>query len=259
MSNYQDKHKEIIINSFEESYPFLKDIDASTLVVFDVDSVLIIPKKLELHPFIFQKYADLVKRLYEPLSREQRHFLNHNIAAHSSILVDPLCDTFIKELQQENTPTIALTAAKKGRFNREVVDFHHIRFQQLSSLGIDFSKNLFIDSDFTNLTDTFGDYPGIRKGIIYASGFNNKKGDVLNAFLKDKKIFERIILFDDKLKHLQSVSQSLKLNFPKMELLAFHYQGIKNLKLSKEVGQNQFEEYLEKLIRKVDDLDWVNS
>jgi hypothetical protein len=209
---------------------------------------LIIPKKPELHPFIFQKYKNTVKRLFNQLPKEQQHFLNHNIVAHSQILVEQLSVSFIKELQKKNVPCIALTAAKKGQFNKQEVDFHHIRFHQLSILDIDFSNNLFIDTDFTELSDTYGDYPGIRKGIIYSSGLNNKKGDVLSAFLKNKKNIRKIIFFDDKLKHLQSVSQSLRDNFPKIELLAFHYHGVKNLKIPQNVNQKKFEKYLEDLI-----------
>ncbi len=54
--SYKENQNNIIIDSFNEAIPLLNEIDSSTLVVFDVDSVLIIPKKIELHPFIFQKY-----------------------------------------------------------------------------------------------------------------------------------------------------------------------------------------------------------
>jgi hypothetical protein len=259
MSNYQDNHREITIDSFRESFSFLKDIDMSTLVVFDVDSVLIIPEKEELHPFVFQKYKNHVKKLYDHLSKDQRHFLNHIIAGHTSILVDPTCLFFIKKLQNINIPLVALTAAKKGIFNEEKMNFHQVRFNQLFSLGIDFSNNLFTDNDFTNLLDTYGDYPGIRNGIIYSSGLHNKKGDVLTTFLKDKKNIKKIIFFDDKLKHLQSVSYCLKEKFPKIKLLTFHYQGVKKLKLSHDVSQKQFITYLKNLIKKVDNLRWLYS
>jgi hypothetical protein len=247
----KDQKENIYITSFDEAKPYLEDIDPSTLVVFDVDSVLIIPKPIELHPFIFEKYDSIVNKLFEPLSKLQKHFLNHNIAAHPAILVEQLCVSFIEELQNKKIPVVALTAAKKGKFNNEGIDFHIVRYNQLNLLGIDFSKNLFKDDDFTNLNDTLGDYPGIRKGIIYSCGLDNEKGIVLTAFLEKNKNVKKVVLFDDKLKHLYSVSKSLKEHFPDIQLLNFHYQGIKKLKLSKNVSEKQFEKYLAHLVKDI--------
>lgn len=257
MSCNKENLNNINIDSFDDAKVYLKDIDPSTLVVFDVDSVLIIPKPVELHPSIFEKYDNIVNKLFDPLSKLQKHFLNHNIVASPAMLVEQLCVSFIKELQEKKIPVTALTAAKKGRFNKEGIDFHNIRYNQLNSLGIDFSKNLFKDDDFTNLKDTYGDYPGIRKGIIYSCGLDNEKGTVLCAFLAKNKNVNKVVLFDDKLKHLNSVAKSLKDNFPKIQLLNFHYQGVKKLKLSENVSQKQFENYLEKIIKDFKDLDWL--
>ena len=84
--NYMKKNNKYIqkINSFED-VNILKIIDKNTLVVFDIDSVLIIPKEPRLHPLIFKKYLFVVDNLYNTLSREKRHFLNHSIIAHEPI------------------------------------------------------------------------------------------------------------------------------------------------------------------------------
>ncbi|OGN61534.1 MAG: hypothetical protein A3F40_04345 [Chlamydiae bacterium RIFCSPHIGHO2_12_FULL_27_8] len=239
------------INSFED-VNILKIIDKNTLVVFDIDSVLIIPKEPRLHPLIFKKYLFVVDNLYNTLSREKRHFLNHSIIAHEPILIEKKIPDIIKKIKKQTQYVIALTAAKKGRFDNSRKFFHNVRFNQLKSLDICFSNKIIKDDDYNFLKDTYGDYPGLRNGILYSACLNNKKGEVLSAFLYKIKIIKKIIIFDDKLKHINSILEITNKNYPDINIFSFHYNGVESMKCPKNITQEDFANYISKLIQKID-------
>ena len=240
-------HKMITIHSFSE-IDFCWD--QKTLVLVDVDSTLIVPKNPILHPRAFSSYKHVVRDLFETISREQKHLLNHSIVAQPAMIVENLSVGWIQNMQNNQIPIVAITAAKKGWFDQSRTDFHHIRFAQLKEQGIDFSIHCYPDQEFKSLSPTYGDYPAMINGIIYSCGLDNSKGDVLHELLKVYSDFERIVLIDDKMKHLESISAMLSEQFSKIEFLGFHYQGADLLTTQSLVLEEIFKEYLCSLILK---------
>lgn len=250
-------HKIIPIISFSEAEPYLDSLDQKTLVIFDIDSTLIVPKDPLLHPKAFSAYKEVLRELFLSISADQKHFLNHSIIAHPAMAVEGCSVSFIKQLQDRQIPTIALTAAKQGTFDAEGRKFHTVREQQLDTLGIDFSRCLYPDRVFSSLQATYDDYPTLKNGIIYSCGLHNTKGMVLETFMNEIANIERVVLFDDKRKHLESVAAMLRNKFPNCEFLGFHYKGADFLHQEEHVSKEEFEKNLRLLIAQVQRLEWV--
>jgi 23S rRNA (adenine2503-C2)-methyltransferase len=252
------KQKIIPITSFSEAEHIIDTMDQTTLVVFDIDSTLIVPEDPLLHPKVFSSYKDVIRKLFDSITPDQKHFLNHSIIAHDSMAVEKSCVELINKLQARKIPVIAMTAAKQGRFDEGEKKFHEIRIAQLKKLGIDFSKSTYSDRKFSTLQATYGDYPCLIQGISYSCGLHNSKGSVLEAFLKEISGIERVILFDDKKKHLESCAAMLKEKFPDKEFLGFQYKGADLLTPEVMVSKEEFEENLLSLAGKVKQIEWIH-
>ncbi|HRW58962.1 MAG TPA: DUF2608 domain-containing protein [Chlamydiales bacterium] len=256
MANNSCKNRVYSIHSFKEAIPYMNASDKRSLIVFDVDSVLIVPKNKYLNPVSFNRFTHIVKKLYGNLTREQKHVINHSIIAHSPKLVEEYALEFIQFLKDNQLNTvIAQTAAKPGVFDHQRVTFSKIRDRQLKALGISFKGENSLE--FSNLKDIYGDYPKMEKGIIYSACLLNTKGDVLKEFLKSEEPFDQIVLFDDKKKHIDSIGQMVMNSFPQTSFVGFHYKGADLLKESEDVLEEEFEKYLLELIEKNQDLSFL--
>lgn len=94
----------------------IKNLDTDTLVIFDVDHVLIMPTdeySLNRNPYRRQLWQDLKLRS----SEEDFKFLR-SIAVSSAKwrLVDPNIITILSDLNNKNIPTVALTSLATGKF-----------------------------------------------------------------------------------------------------------------------------------------------
>jgi hypothetical protein len=255
MNIYQWKQMIFSVNSFSEIDSIVREADQKTIIFVDVDSTLIVPINPLLHPEMFSKYKDRVRDLYQLISPEQKHFVNHQIVAQAAMIVEEGSISWIKKMQGYQRAILALTAGKKGRFDHTDKEFHRIRAEQLKQVGIDFSVHCFPDMEFRSLSPTYGDYPALMGGIIYSCGLNNSKGAVVREMLKIYPQFERIILIDDKKKHLESSAQEVSKT--KVNFLGFHYHGADLLKSEHPVSEKEFIEYLESLIEKTKQIDWI--
>ncbi len=97
------------------------------------------------------------------------------------------------------------------------------RYEKLKEAGIDFSKG-FGDKEiaFEHLTSPAHRHPIFYKGILLTDAFT--KGQVLGTFL-DRINWkpDKIIFFDDTLKHLESVQAEMKKR--KLPFEGFLYKG----------------------------------
>ena len=104
------------ITDFQLLESSIKNMDSNTLVIFDVDHVLIMPTdeySLNRNPYRRQLWQDLKLRS----SEEEFKFLR-SIAVSSAKwrLVDPNIMTVLSELKNKNIPTVALTSLATGKF-----------------------------------------------------------------------------------------------------------------------------------------------
>lgn len=257
MKNVDSQHKIIPIDSFAEINSYSDHFNQKTLILVDVDSTLIVPADPLLHPKAFSTYKHVVRELYDAISPTVKHFVNHSIAAQPAMIIEEICVQWIQKMQDQNIPILAMTAAKKGRFDQTNRNFHEIRYAQLKKVGIDFSNHSQGDVDFFSLIPTYEDYPALIDGIIYACGYNNTKGSVLKELMKNYPHIDRVVLIDDKKKHLESIANVLSELFPRISFIGFHYHAANFLIPEILKSEEQFRENLLSLIHKTKEINWI--
>ena len=255
MQNIDCQYKIIPVDSFSEINFYSDQFDTKTLILVDVDSTLIVPEDPSLHPKAFSTYKHVVRELYDSISPKIKHLVNHSITSQPTMIIEGLCVQWIQKMQARNIPILAITSAKKGRFDQTDRKFHEIRNTQLKKVGIDFSSHSQADTEFSSLTPTYEDYPALIDGIIYACGYNNTKGSVVKELMKKYSNINRVVVIDDKKKHLESIASVLGEFFPKISFLGFHYHAADFLIPKTLVSEEQFREKLMSLIHKTREID----
>lgn len=195
--------REIIITSdFERIEDLTKKLDASSLVLFDVDATLIVPNDAILKPHGRDLFNQLVAGHTErDLFRDIRMKASHS-------LVDVRSIDLVYDLQKKKIPVLALTASPakiKG-----VEPPGNWRVDELKHYGFDFSQAL-PDCHFMELEKDNNQqhYPLYKSGVLYSSF--HAKGTILAAFLRKLDLKPTLVIFvDDELRHVQSVVSSLE-------------------------------------------------
>lgn|GEM_PF-2980087 len=257
MQNIDGPHKIIPVDSFSEINSYSDHFNPKTLILVDVDSTLIVPEDPLLHPKAFSTYKHVVRELYDSIPPAVKHFVNHSITAQPAMIIEETCVQWIQKMQARNIPILAMTSAKKGRFDQSIRKFHEIRYAQLKKVGIDFSNHSQVNTEFSSLTPTYEDYPALIDGIIYACGHNNTKGSVLKELMKNYPNIDRVVLIDDKKKHLESTASVLSELFPQISFIGFHYRAADFLIPKILVSEGQFRENLLSMIHKTKEIDWI--
>ena len=211
------------ITDFQLLKSSIKNMDLNTLVIFDVDHVLIMPTdeySLNRNPYRRQLWQDLKLRS----SEEEFKFLR-SIAVSSAKwrLVDTNIMTVLSELKNKNIPTVALTSLATGKFGI-IEKMEDLRIKELQSVGI----------DFTNLTPLHGELPinelksmhgtpMLKAGIILTAEVDKTK--TLEYILRQKNYYpKKIVFIDDQLNNLESLEKlctRLKIKFE-----GFHYTAV---------------------------------
>lgn len=238
------------IDRFNSALEYFSKADETTLVIFDVDNVLIVPQDPYLQPKARVQFSNIYKELTKVLD-EEHMFLFHHIVAikNKSQLVEPDILNIIQELQQYNVKIIALTGAKTGAVANIIPDVPSWRYNSLKNFGIDFSNTFPKKAQFKELKgDDVGNYPSFEYGIVYSYGSMNSKGDVLKCAIKELNwLPKRIIFVDDRLEHINSVYSFLKQENPNIEFIGLHYQGADKI-ATPELSEAQFIQTISKLI-----------
>jgi hypothetical protein len=223
------QHDLISANTLSQIQPYFEKSDQHTLVLFDVDSTLTIPSDPYLRRQAIGDHKGIYDALIKQLTANQLRIFSHVLVVQSlSQLLDLNWPTIIQKLQNTGAKTLAMTAAKMGDLGT-LPSFPVWRYEALKRLGIDFS-NTFKDSIvFKHLSDFGGEHPGMEQGIIYC-GHQLQKG----VLLKDILIAlqwqpQRIILIDDKMENVRSLSEALQKDFPHIHFIGIHYRAIECL------------------------------
>ena len=244
VSSYNKSSIQAIYN-FLPLAKILKLANEDTLVIFDVDSVLIMPDNDNdfRHPFRTQLWQELKNRL----PSQQIEILHSNI--FSTIkwqLIEFRIIKVFAYLTAHHIPTIALTAMGTGNFGiiKQMEDF---RIDGLNSVNLSFlsltplrGEKLAVDLESTriSLQDHCKGIPMLKAGIILTAGLD--KGIVLEYMLSKYNYYPKTIIFvDNRFANLESLKQlclKLKINFH-----GFHYVVTSFMPLP------YIDEYLEKL------------
>lgn len=201
----------------------IKNLDTDTLVIFDVDHVLIMPTdeySLNRNPYRRQLWQDLKLRS----SEEDFKFLR-SIAVSSAKwrLVDPNIITILSDLNNKNIPTVALTSLATGKFGI-VEKMEDLRIKELQSVEIDFTNLTPFQGELSiNELKNIHGIPMLKAGIILTAEVDKAK--VLEYILRQKNYYpKKIVFIDDQLNNLESLEKlcaKLKIKFE-----GFHYTAV---------------------------------
>lgn len=184
----------------------IQDLSRDTLLVFDVDDVLISATD-QLLTYPYKKYLmELTQEAKSSLPPETIAKLTTIVLKTRKVaLVEPKILEFIRRAQAKGAKIIALTHAGAGSYGA-IQSFADWRINELKSLGIDFSDS-FQDffREFKELKGKFGS-PVFKQGILFTGKVD--KGTVLGAFLHSVSFCPRKIVFvDDRLENVKSVER----------------------------------------------------
>ncbi len=230
----------VSIQSFKDIY---LEVDQDTLVVFDVDEVLITCKDMILRPC----GSHFCPTSWKNIDQKEYIFLISIMFNESQpMLVEPSAPWFIKKLQAKGAKTMALTAARTGKFG-VIENAEDWRLKILKQFDVDFS-HAFPESPliyFDQVTKE-SDYLLFKKGILFLGDEKNTKGDLLIQFLEKMQYKpKKVIFFDDKMSHLISVETAL--NETEISFQGYQYKGAEQLpqEFDEQIAEMQFE-YLRK-------------
>jgi phosphoserine phosphatase len=211
-------HEYKTIQKIEEAYAELSSADKDSLVIFDVDNVLITAISAIRRPIGESLREHLSEKYFRYRSEMKQQELQSIMWLQGkSRLVEAEILSVIQDLQKRKVPSIALTALGSGKFGR-IENMGKYRIEQLDRLGIHFRPIIpQTEMLFTELVEENGSYPQYREGILFTNWFKNNKGVVLLSFLKKSNLNPRkIIFFDDVAANLDTVrvaSKGLNIEF----------------------------------------------
>lgn len=204
----------IQIKSFKEISNELQNSDKSTLIVFDVDEVLITTEDHFIHPYADHILVPLIKKaMAAAATPEEKKDLEEKLSLSmlqpKRILIEEETPKLIQTLKNRGIKVIALTSCPTGAFGI-ISKVERWRINHLNSLDINFA------SSFPNVNRQFLDeiaVPGktaplYEEGVLFSKGY--KKGEVLKAFFKQCNFHpSKVIFIDDLYENLDSVKAEL--------------------------------------------------
>ncbi len=191
--------------SIVELQNILKDADADTLVLLDVDDTLITPKA---NMFRYKNnphhgFIDEIKNNKNTVLNFE-DILSQWRAQRKTMLITPEWPAIIEDLQAKGAKVFALTQMDTGAFG-VIQSMEEWRYQELLSLGFLFQDTLQDKTKIILKEDARG-YCLFYHGILMTGPFT--KVEVLDAFLKYLSP-KKIIFVDDREKHVMSLAHYL--------------------------------------------------
>lgn len=223
----------------------LNKSDNKSLVLFDVDYTLLLPKDAILRPCGRGLKTRLVKEILDnpaivPIGKYTDGFLRSKaILQAKSELVDPKVLPLLAKLRQRGVPTIALTLVEAGRLG-VIPNMAEWRLNEMQELGLAFNWS-FCEVGYLEFAKDPGrsTVPAYKGGVLFSA--RHAKGPVLQAFLdKIRWRPDKIIFIDDNKGFLQSVEAVVaELGIP---FVGIHYTGaeLAPCKLDEKLAEFQF-------------------
>lgn len=212
-------------STLKQLKPILKQANQETLVIFDVDHVLIMPTDdYTLSRPLYRK--KLWEKLKKKLPEEKSEYLFSIVVSQAKWkLVDNNILQIINHLNYNKIPTIALTSLNTGKLgiinNRE-----DLRIKELSSVGINFTspfkQNKIVIHELKGRYGT----PMLKDGVILTA--EQDKGKVLEYILNNQKYYPKSIIFvDDKLANIRTIENLCKRK--KIKFCGIHYRKVASM------------------------------
>ncbi len=199
-------HATQIISSFTEAKELLETLDEESLVIFDVDGVLIecqdpilrLANRHHLHALMNQHTGDLPKEHLDEL-------ISIIYLQAKRFLIEEEVVSIIQSLHERKIAVIALTATRIGKIGR-LDSVQSWRIDDLRSKNIAFTP--FPDCTINRLS-YMGPSPIAKEGILISG--NYPKGLVLRSWLDQMGIKPAtVVFFDDIPENITSVERHMR-------------------------------------------------
>lgn len=197
-------------------------LNNTTLVIFDVGDVILIPRSA-----ILRKHAEgLKKKLNDELlarvgKERYEELISGRILQEGRVLVDQRTPEIIAMLQKQAIKVMALTSLEQGKLGK-IPSLEDWRLETLLSYHIDFRLSSPLEKTFQleELRREGFSIPLFKHGSLFSCGY--AKGEILRAFLPHLSFVpSQIIMVDDKREHLESIAMHVtSFNIP---YLGLHY------------------------------------
>lgn len=206
----------------------LNKTDRNSLVLFDVDYTLLLPKDAILRPCGRGLKGKFVREILEnpvlvPVGKYTDGFLRSKaIYQAKAELVDEGVLPLIARLKREGIPTIALTLVEAGRLGM-IPNMADWRLTEMRELGLEFDWSFphagYLEFDKEPGRSTTPAYKG---GVLFSA--RHSKGSIFKAFLEKVKWKPtKIVFIDDNRSFLQSVEAvAMEWGIP---FVGIHYRG----------------------------------
>ncbi len=217
----------IQVEKIGELQELWEGLDEKSLVVFDIDDVIISTEDHFSHPHGYPKFVELTHLALERAKEEEKEEIMHKVSLSQILskrkLVEEGMPRFIQNLQESGIKVIALTNFPRGQYG-VISRTETWRLEQMRELGIDFSK-AFPDEkshEFHEMIRKGFASPLFEEGILFANG--QAKGEVLKAFFQKSGYYpSKVVFIDDMLVHHSSVEAVMaSLEIP---CVGVHYVG----------------------------------
>ena len=216
----------MMISDFIPLKKLLEEADQDTLVIFDVDHVLIMPTDeytLNRHPYRKELWKEIEGRLSK---EEMKTLYGLTVSKAKWRLVDPDIIDIFTRLKERQIPSIALTSIYTGKFGN-IEKLEDWRIKHLHDLGFDFVNLTPIKEEILlyELEEQDG-VPMLKSGVILTAQID--KGKTLEYILRHNNYYPKTIIFiDDMLNNLESLERlSSKL---KIKFYGLHYTAVSNM------------------------------
>ena len=200
------------VDSFDPIIKELKKADADTLVVFDVDDVLLVSKDLCCRPSGRAAESTFLPNFEKKIGKGRLDFLFTVMRLQGEVkLTDRRLPAIVQDLQNRSIRVIALTT--RGYKPLGVVkDEGALRVGELKKLGLDFGHAFPSLKPFLLTIPSPKNTPPLYKeGVIMTD--RSPKAETLLSFLKAVNWHpKKIIFIDDKREHVEGMQTLLKAN-----------------------------------------------
>ncbi len=244
------------VHSMQEVASCCEQADEKTLVIFDIDMVLVQPSEPAFQMTNMRHHKAILKKMLQELGEEENrtHVWVLSAISCESMLVDAKTPHLLMLLKERKIPTIALTANLTGPF-AHVPRLENEKINRLKTLGIDFSHCFAQDFIFEDLPTYRNHSTVFTNGILFTNAPTVTKGQALLAFLKKTSFMPKKVIFvDDRLDNVKSVEEALRgQNIPCDGL---HFLGTND---SPVLDEKEFVRRWQDLIQRVEILNLVKT
>ena len=237
------------ITNMKDLFNYLSEAHSKTLVIFDVDMVLVQPSDPAFQMANMKRFSSIAKRIMKEVpSEKQITFLSLMTLSSCPILIDDHMPQYLEQIIEKKIPMMAMTANLTGEFNT-IRCMEKWRVASLQRLGIHFSRSAPYQSSlvFDHLPSYRGYYSTYLEGILFVNGTQVSKGEALLSFFEKANFYpHQVVFIDDREDNLKSVEVSLQKFHPSIKYVGLHFLGAQGYP-SKQISEEEFESKWQKL------------